>query len=157
MLNLVDELSNLVRGFEEHHIEYALCGGMAMGVHGRTRATIDIDLVILSESWFGVLELAKTLGYNIRGKDLSFADGAIEIRRVSKVDPEDNDLLTLDFLLVTPDILDVWESRQQIEWENGKLSVVSKAGLISLKQLRSSFQDLADIQALESEDAYDEG
>ena len=157
MLDLVEELRKLVQMLDEHQIEYALCGGMAMGVHGRARATIDIDLLILSESLPEVYEIAKTLGYNIRGKDLSFANGAVEIRRVSKVDSEDGELLSLDLLLATPDIRDVWESRIEVEWEGGKLSVVSASGLIALKQLRRSYQDLADIEALTTEGFHEEG
>lgn len=151
MLDLVDELRKLVAGLDEHNVAYALCGGMAMGVHGRARATIDIDLLILSDSLDEVFEIAKSLDYNIRGKDPSFADGTIEIRRVSKIDPEDGELLSLDFLLVTPTILAVWESRLEAEWEGGKLSVVSASGLVALKQLRGSDQDLVDINALAGE------
>jgi predicted nucleotidyltransferase len=156
MLDLVDELRKLVRVLDEHGIEYALCGGMAMGVHGVARTTIDIDLLILSESLAEVFGIAKTLGYNIRGKDLSFANGAVEIRRVSKIDSDDGELLSLDLLLATPDIRDVWESREIVEWEGGKLSVVSASGLIALKQLRRSYQDLADIEALTPEGFHDE-
>lgn len=36
-------------------------------------------------------------------------------------------------------------------WEGGTLSVVSRAGLIALKSLRSSPQDMADIVALEDD------
>ncbi len=153
MLDLVDELRTLVASLDEHKIDYALCGGMAMGVHGRTRATIDIDMLVLSDSLGEIFEIAKSLDYNIRGKELSFADGAIEIRRVSKIDPEDGDLLSLDFLLVTPAILPIWETRVQAKWEGGSLSVVTASGLIALKQLRGSDQDLVDIKALMAEDS----
>lgn len=149
-MDLVDELRKLVAGLDEQEIDYALCGGgMAMGVYGLARATIDIDLLILSDSLDEVLSVAKALGYNIRGKDMSFANA--EIRRVSKVDPADGELLPLDLLLVTPDIIEVWESRVEAEWEGGKLSVVSAKGLIALKQLRGSDQDLVDIKALAGE------
>jgi hypothetical protein len=151
MLDLFYELKRLVAVLADHKIDYALCGGLAMGVHGRTRSTIDIDLLILSESLDDVLALASALGYNIRGKDLSFAEGVIEIRRVSKVDAQDGDLLSLDLLLVTPEIRPVWESRIEGEWEGGKLSVVSPEGLIALKQLRRSGHDLDDIKELSGE------
>jgi hypothetical protein len=88
------------------------------------------------------------LGYEIRGKDRSFPNGAVEIRRISKIDAESGDILPLDLLLVTPQIRPVWDSRVESEWEGGKLSVVSRQGLIALKQLRSSGQDLDDIQVL---------
>ncbi len=153
MLDLYDELSKLIRLFDEHGIDYALCGGLAMAIHARPRATIDIDMLILSESLEKLLSAALTLGYNIRGKDLSFANGVIEIRRISKMDPESGDLLSLDFLLVTPEIFPLWESRTVADWEGGKLSVVSRSGLISLKRLRGSGQDEDDIRVLQSGDS----
>ncbi|MBA3515335.1 MAG: hypothetical protein H0T77_13285 [Pyrinomonadaceae bacterium] len=153
MLDLYDELSKLIRLFDEHGIDYALCGGLAMAIHARPRATIDIDMLILSESLEKSLSAALTLGYNIRGKDLSFANGVIEIRRISKMDPESGDLLSLDFLLVTPEIFPLWESRTVADWEGGKLSVVSRSGLISLKRLRGSGQDEDDIRVLQSGDS----
>lgn len=151
MLDILDELRDLVAVFDEREVDYALCGGMAMGVHGLARTTIDIDLLILADSLDEVLAIAKSLGYNIRGKDMSFANGAVEIRRVSKIDPEDGELLSLDLLLVTPAIFPVWESRLKAEWEGGNLFVVSANGLIALKQLRGSDQDLVDIKALVGE------
>ncbi len=157
MLDILDELRRLVAVLDEHQIDYALCGGMAMGVHGRARTTIDIDLLILSDSLDKVYALAKTLGYNVRGKEMSFANGAVEIRRVSKIDPEDGELLSLDLLLVTPPIVAAWDSRIIAEWEGGKLSVVSVSGLIALKQLRRSNQDLADISALRGEESDEAG
>jgi len=157
MIDITDELRALVAALEKQEIDYALCGGMAMAVHGRLRATIDIDLLILSDSQDDVLAIAQSLGYNIRGKDLSFANGAVEIRRVSKIDPDDEELLSLDLLLVTPQILEMWESRIKAEWEGGKLSVVSASGLIALKQLRGSGQDLADIEALRGQGSHEAG
>ena len=151
MLDITDELKALVNELNRHQIEYALCGGLAMGVHGRTRATVDIDLLILSESLEEVVEIAKSQGYSIRGKEMSFAHGAIEIRRVSKIDPASGDLIPLDLILVSPEIRHVWNTRQEGSWEGGKLSVVTREGLISLKKLRSSVQDLADIKQLEGD------
>ncbi len=156
MLDITDELKTLVSDLTDREIDYALCGGLAMGVYGRARSTIDIDMLILSESLDAVIEIAKARGYNIRGKDMSFAQGAIEIRRVSKIDPSDGDLLSLDLLLVTPEVQDVWDTRSEGNWEGGKLFVVSRAGLISLKNFRRSGQDLDDIKVLES-DLHDEG
>jgi hypothetical protein len=156
MLDIIEELKSLLAELARLDIDYALCGGLAMGVYGHTRATIDIDLLILSESLDKVIEIAKTHGYNIRGKDMSFAQGAVEIRRVSKIDPTDRDLLSLDLLLVTPEIWSVWDTRTEGIWEGGKLSVVSRAGLIALKQFRGSGRDLDDIKDLES-DLHAEG
>jgi hypothetical protein len=101
MLDIFEEFRKLVALLAERNVDYALCGGLAMSVHARPRSTIDIDLLILSESLDKVLAIANTLGYNIRGKDLSFVNGTIEKRRVAKIDREDGELLSLDLLLVT--------------------------------------------------------
>ena len=152
MIDIVDELRALVTKLDEHNIEYALCGGMAMAVHQIPRMTVDIDLLITEESLARVMVVGKELGYTIQGMDMTFAGGAVEIRRVSKIDPEAGDLLSLDFLLVTQIIRAVWDSRIKSEWEGGTLSVVSREGLIALKQLRRSGQDLDDIKALQQGD-----
>jgi hypothetical protein len=149
MLDITEELRKLTAKFDEEKIEYALCGGMAMGVHGFARTTIDIDLLVLSESVEAAIAIARDLGYTIRGKDLSFKNGAIEIRRVSQIDQESGDVLPVDFLLVTLDLREIWDSRTEAEWEGGRLSVVTREGLIKLKRWRNSGQDLADIEALE--------
>jgi hypothetical protein len=150
MLDIYDEFRLLVEGLDDRAIEYALCGGMALAVHGAPRATIDIDLLVLSKSLDGIVSLARELGYTIRGKDLSFAKGVIEIRRVSKIDRESGDLLSLDLLLVTPEIEKIWKTRVTAAWENRQLTVVSREGLIELKKLRGSGQDLDDIEKLQN-------
>ncbi len=61
---------------------------------------------------------------------------------------QSGDLFSLDFLLVTPEIDSVWRSRREVEWEEGKLWLVSREALITLKSLRGSGQDLDDIQKL---------
>lgn len=154
MIDIADELRALVVKLDEHDIEYALCGGMAMAVHDRPRFTIDIDLLIEEASLPAAMSIAESLAYNIRGKDLSFAGGAVEIRRVSKIDPDGGDLMTVDFLLVTPQIREAWDSRFEAEWEGRRLSVVSRAGLIALKKLSGRPRDLVDISEL-SEDESD--
>ena len=154
MIDISDELRVLVTKLDEHEIEYALCGGMAMAIYDRPRFTIDIDLLIEEESLSKAMSIAESLAYDIRGKDLSFADGAVEIRRISKIDPDGGDLLTVDFLLVTPQIREAWDSRLESEWEGRRLSVVSRAGLIALKKLSGRPQDLVDVTEL-SEDKND--
>jgi hypothetical protein len=154
MLDLYEELRTLIAALDEHKIEYALCGGIAMAIFGRPRATVDIDLLILAESLDEMIEVAKALEYTIRGLDMSFASEAIEIRRISKIDQEMGFVLSLDMLLVTPQIQKIWDSRVRADWEGGKLSVVSREGLIALKKLGGRPQDFADISTL-MEDAED--
>ena len=148
MLDLYDEFKALIAKLAEHKSDYALCGGLAMAVYGIPRATVDIDLLISVESLEAVKALAYELGYTLEAQPMKFAGGAIDIHRISKLDPDSGDILMLDLLLVTPPIREVWESRIEVEWETEKLQVVSREGLITLKSLRKSGQDLDDIKSL---------
>jgi hypothetical protein len=151
MLDLYEELKALVGQLNEAKINYALCGGLALALYGIPRATVDIDILIEKESLDQVQALTRGLGYIIKAEPMTFAKGAIEIRRVSKIDPEGGDLLSMDFLLVTPEIRQIWKSRKEAGWEEGKLWVISREGLIRLKSLRGNAQDLDDIQKLKEE------
>lgn len=119
-----------------------------MAIHGLPRATIDIDLLILSDDLAKVWEIAEEHGYDVEGLPLHFADGAIEIRRISKIDKDTKKLFTLDFLLVTKDLEEVWKNRELIAWEEGKTWVVSRQGLITMKSISGREQDLLDIKKL---------
>jgi hypothetical protein len=152
VFDLYEEFNSIVSALEEHGIDYAVCGGLAMAVHGLPRATVDIDLLILGESLEEVRELARTLGYTIEAFPMTFSRGAVEIRRLSKIDRDSGIVLSLDLLLVTPEIVEIWQSRTEVAWEAGSLWVVSRRGLMALKSLRSSAQDLADIEQLKEID-----
>jgi hypothetical protein len=149
MLDLYDELAALLGALEAANANYAVCGGLAMAIHGFPRATIDVDLVVPPTGVEAVLACARGLGYTIPADPMSFAGGAVEIRRMTKIDPASRDLLSLDVLLVTPAIQQVWEERTRVRWERGELWVVSRQGLANLKRLRGSGQDLDDIKRLE--------
>ncbi|HEY6229684.1 MAG TPA: hypothetical protein VIW64_00345 [Pyrinomonadaceae bacterium] len=148
MFDLYDEFRKLISALDEHQIDYALCDGIAMAIYDRARATVDIDLLIPSESLHAVMAVARAQGYTIRSLETTFSEGPIEIRRVSKIDSQTGQVLSLDLLLVTPEIREIWNSRVQADWEGGTLSVVSRDGLIGLKKMRGSAQDSADIAAL---------
>lgn len=131
MLDLYTELKTLLATLSEERIDYALCGGLAMAVHGTPRATADIDLVVLAGSLGQLKALAHRLGFSLEAEPLRFAGGIVEIHRLTKSDPDSEDFLSLDLLLVTPALQEVWESRLVVEWEAGPLQVVSREGLIA--------------------------
>ena len=84
--------------------------------------------------------------------DMSFKERAVEIRRVSKID-DDGEVLSLDFLLVTPKVEDVWETRENLTWQNRNLWIVSRMGLIKMKTLAGRAKDLIDIDRIENEES----
>jgi hypothetical protein len=150
IMELFDEFSQLVSEFKKENIEYALCGGLAMAVYAFPRATLDIDILIKPESLERVKTIAKRLGFTFDAGLMNFSEGAIQIYRLTKVLTDSSDTLMLDMLLLTPEIKEVWESKQILTWDQGDLPVVSPKGLIKLKSMRLSGQDLDDIKNLES-------
>lgn len=152
MLDLYVELSTLIIRFERDAVPYALCGGMAMAVHGFVRATEDIDILVPREVSDRALGAARAVGFDIENPPVTFAGGAVPMQRVCKAEPEAGDLLVLDLLVVTPATVAIWDSRIRAPWEHGALTVLSRDGLIALKSLRNSLQDRADIARLRGEE-----
>ncbi len=151
MKTLLEELSQLISALDAGGIEYAVCGGLALAIHGFARATLDIDVLIQPESLKKAYKVAAEKEFDIRGLDISFKERAVEIRRVSKID-SNGEVLSLDLLLVTPQVQDVWETREKIDFLGNQLSVVSREGLIKMKRLAGRPQDLADIERLENDE-----
>lgn len=148
MTSLLEEFVNFTEALNRQNIDYAICGGWAMAIHGLPRATVDIDLLILTEDLDKVWKTAQNLGYDVEGLPLSFDEGTIEIRRISKIEKESKRLFTIDFLLVTEPLKEIWESRELTKWEDGKTWTVSRDGLILLKTISGREQDLLDIKKL---------
>jgi hypothetical protein len=149
-MELFEEFTQLISELEKENIEYALCGGLAMSVYAFPRATLDIDILIEPETLEKAKGIAKRLGFTFDAGLMKFKDGAIQIYRLTKVSPSSSDTLTLDILLLTPEIKEVWETKQILSWDQGELPVVSPEGLIKLKSMRLSGQDQDDIKNLKS-------
>ena len=97
-------------------------------------------------------EIAKSFGYDIHGLDISFKERAVEIRSVSKID-DDGEVISLNFLLVTPYVKDVWESKITLEWQDRPISIVSRDGLIKMKELAGRHKDLIDVDRMKNEES----
>lgn len=145
---MISTKNSIISALEERGIDYTVCDGIAMAVHGFSEQRSTLTLLILGESLEAVKGLTRTLGYTIEAMPMTFSRGAVEIRRVSKIDRETGIVLSLDLLLVTPEIIEIWQSRIGVAWESGYFWTVSRRGLMALKSLRPSAQDLADIERL---------
>jgi CO/xanthine dehydrogenase FAD-binding subunit len=146
---LADEFDRLIEALEAAGLEYALAGGLAVAVWGAPRATKDIDLLVPIERVDAVKGVARTCGFVLEAGPMRFRDGT-ELRRVSKV--EGPDLLTLDLMLVNPDLEPAWRSRQRVPTLRGQLWVVSREALIEMKARAARPQDLFDIERLQELD-----
>ncbi len=147
-MDLLIELKNIVEAFDKNEIDYALCGGLALAVYARPRATLDIDIMVEPDLLDKIKQTAENIGFSIPAAPMSFKGGAVQIHRMTKIDNESGEHLVLDLLLVTPQTKISWDSRISFEWEGGTLKVLSPKGLIILKSLRKSGQDIDDIEYL---------
>jgi len=147
-IDLYDELSRLVMALEKRDIEYAAVGAVALALHGAPRATTDIDLLVRPEA----VDLAREQGFLYEALPIRFSDG-MEVRRVTKIETEEpHETLTIDFLLVNPNLGEVWSSRRRVETEFGGIWVVSREALIRMKTWAGRERDIADIRRLEDLD-----
>jgi hypothetical protein len=146
VVDFYQELKNLVVALESSQIEYALCGGVALAIHGAPRATQDIDLLLRREDLDRLRDTARSCGFVFESVPMDFASG-VTMQRFSKL--IDGQPFMLDALLVTPALENIWNARQHAEFEGGNVRVVSMEGLISLKLVAGRPQDLVDIQRLQ--------
>ena len=63
-MNLTDEFPALIVALQHAQIDFAVCGGMAMALHGFPRFTNDIDLLILPADLARTLAVAKQCGFD---------------------------------------------------------------------------------------------
>ncbi len=152
-MNIRDELLGVVKALNAAKIPYALCGGLAVGVHGYPRATEDIDLLIVAED----LDTAKKV---LRGCGFTLESGRIplgikagkprDLYRVSKV--IDNELLMVDFMLISADLEEAWKRREALEWRGEALWIVTRKDLLRMKKDAGRPIDLLDVERLEGKD-----
>lgn len=146
VLDFFEELKDLVLALQGRGVDYALCGGVALAIHGAPRATQDIDILLRPEDIDRLREAARGCGFTLESSPMDFASG-ISIQRFTKL--IEGQPLMLDVLFVGPLLESVWAGRQSVEFDGGKLSVVSKEGLITLKLAAARPQDLVDIKRLQ--------
>ena len=149
-MSLVEELEAIGKACDSAGVEYALCGGLSLAVHGLVRATIDIDILVPPQQVMALSHVVQSCGFTIPSMDMTFGAGAVEMKRFMKI-TDDGNVIPVDLLVVTPDLQPVWDSRVMVEWNGMRLGVASRAGLIMMKQLSGRPQDLIDIERLQNE------
>ncbi len=146
MADVYAELVAVLRALDEANLEYALCGALALAVHGAPRATKDIDLIAKPGDIAAIRSVAKSCGFVFEALPMQFSGSGIEVLRFTKL--IDGRPLMLDVLWVNAKLQAIWDDRIQLPWNDRMLSVVSRDGLITLKLTAGRAQDLVDIQSL---------
>ena len=148
-MKLKDELLKIVVRLDQAGIDYALCGGLAVAVHGHPRMTKDIDILIRPESLEAAKAALADIAYDLESGLFRFnpnTDQESQMYRVSRA--EDQHLMTLDLMLVAPVFEAVWNDRETVSLGEIAIKIVSKKGLVIMKNIAGRPQDIADIDAL---------
>ena len=153
MPNLFEEFRAIVAALGTARAPYAVCGGLAMSIHAHPRATIDIDLLAPSDAVEQIADALAAQGFVRRDRTPTrLAAGQVVMHRLTKIVPGDPEVLMLDLIEVRAGVTEqAWRTRTTMEWEGRPVTVVSRSGLIELKKLRGSPQDIADITQLEEQ------
>jgi hypothetical protein len=146
VVEFFQELKSLTDALQADNVDYALCGGVALAIHGVPRATQDIDVLVRPEDLDRLREVVRRCGFLLESFPMDFASG-ITIQRFTKL--IDGQPLMLDALLVGGPLVGAWERRQAAAIEGGRVRVVSREDLIALKLAAGRPQDLVDVQRLQ--------
>lgn len=75
MADLVAELERIAAALAAAEIDYAVCGGLAVAMHGHVRATRDIDLLMPSEAAPRALVALAAIGFDLPALPMTFGAG----------------------------------------------------------------------------------
>lgn len=152
-MNLVDELRAVTAALRDAGIRHAVYGGLAVTLHGATRMTKDIDVLVEPQDVSRVLELLRPLGYVFAALPLTFESGTPRerhVQRVSKIDAGEH--LCVDLIVADGVFAGLLDDTVEMRLAHGPMTVVSRAGLTKMKRLAGRPQDLADLAKLAGED-----
>lgn len=128
-------------------VRYALAGGVAVSIYASPRATEDVDFLVAGDDLDTTVSLLSDLGFRVAGAPMDVAGGRLRIHRLLKFDGAA--LLPVDLLIPQdPALGRLVDERSVVDWEGEQVAIVTVDGLRTLKRLRGSAQDRADLEAL---------
>ncbi len=149
-LDIEAELLMVVDALAAGRVPYALCGGLALAVHGFPRATKDIDVLVEASQVEMAFEAVHKAGFTLRAGPMPLGVGTENPQRLFRATKVfGGQHLTVDFLEVSKSYQPAWSSRVTGVFKGRGLVVVSRDGLISMKRLSSRNKDLVDLDTLE--------
>jgi hypothetical protein len=152
-VNLVAELHAVAAALVRAKVRHAICGGVAVTIHGATRSTKDIDILVAPADVEAAVDVVRPLGFKFAALPLVFDEGTARerhVRRVSKV--EGGEHLVIDFLLERNAFAGLLANPVEVILPEGPLWVVSRGVLLAMKRIAGRSQDLADLEKLETGD-----
>lgn len=153
-MDIVEELLHAAETLDAAEVTYAVCGGLAVTIHGRPRLTIDIDLIVPASEMTQAIEAAARAGFDLPTGWVSLPEGGSGIRRLYRLTKVvDNEFLTLDLLEVDSQDNILLTECERLELHGRAVPVLSKASLIRMKANSTRTKDRLDVELLSDESA----
>jgi len=123
-------------------VQYALCGGLVVGLYGRARGTDDIDIIIKNESDIDIIvNLVSGIFNHNRKHCIVHIKTGVEIGLLTA------EFLNINNLNINNDLVNMAIDTALTKNIGAlKIPVVSKEGLIALKLQRGNEYDIGDIK-----------
>ncbi len=146
--------------FAEHQLRYVVIGGIAVNFHGFSRATSDLDIlmVLSDEEIQKFIQIVEALEYlpriPVALSDLSYSEKRREWieeknMKVFSLMHKKNPMETIDLMIHCPlDFDAVYDRRILMPFQSIEIPVASIPDLIELKTWAGRERDLIDIKAL---------
>lgn len=117
-LDLRTELEALTTSLGRAEIPYAVCGALALAIHGHPRATKDIALITAPDQIVALKAVARVHGFTLEALPMTFSSSGITVHRVSRL--VGAQILTLDILDGSGVLAPVWNAREQVDTPRGR-------------------------------------
>jgi hypothetical protein len=92
--------------------------------------------------------VARELECGIEGLPLNFMAEGLRYEGSPRSILRSKELITLDLILVTDFLQDVWDGRKKVKWNEGEYRVVSAKGMSKMKTSADRPKDLIDLDYL---------
>ena len=149
---IIDELFLLVDAFTASELEYAVCGGLALAIHGRPRLTVDIDFVVAAEDIKRAAEIVATVGFDDVAGWVQLPPNKLGIDRLYRVNKfSGSDFLTLDLLEADSSQNAIFKDREVFEVDGRQIQSLSRTALITMKRDSDRTKDKLDVELLNDE------
>lgn len=148
-MEIYPEFQEFFKSLNTHRVEYVIVGAYALAYHGVPRATQDLDILIAANPDNADRVLAALDAFG-------FGDLGIEKEELSKPkiffrlgrEPRQIDILTY---LLGVDWGEIWRHRQDGDYGDQPVSVISPEDFIKAKMAAGRPQDIADAKRLMGE------
>lgn len=150
MSSLYLEFDQIIRRFSDKNVEYAVIGGLAVGLYGYIRATEDIDFLVHTKDMRIAGAILDRLGYRQKREPWRFKDTQLVLQRFVKLADAPDEISVVDLLEAdTPENLNMIANAIQVKFSDILIRVLSASDLVEMKRARNSDKDKLDIQYLE--------